>query len=125
MLDRAEEVTAGGNRPSAYGKVKIAGTKDGTITAFEVDCYGSPGVGNGSDRSMCNALPYVYPIPEQDASTRSSGSTRRRQRAMRAPGHPQSCFLTDSAVDDLAAKLGHGPAGSAAEEPAARTTPRP
>ena len=34
MLDRAEEITVGGNRPSAYGKVKIAGTKDGTITAY-------------------------------------------------------------------------------------------
>src|SRR5207248_5924939 len=27
-------------------------------------------------------------------------------RAMRAPGHPQNCFLTDQAVDDLAAQLG-------------------
>src|SRR5262249_31934431 len=32
MLDRAEEATVGGSRPSAYGKVKIAGTKDGKIT---------------------------------------------------------------------------------------------
>src|SRR5262249_37304169 len=30
-------------------------------------------------------------------------------RAMRAPGHPQNCFLTDSAVDDLAAKLNLDP----------------
>ena len=32
MLDRAEEVTVGGQRPSAYGTVNIAGTKEGNIT---------------------------------------------------------------------------------------------
>jgi xanthine dehydrogenase YagR molybdenum-binding subunit len=31
-------------------------------------------------------------------------------RAMRAPGHPQNCVLTEFAVDDLAAKLGIDPA---------------
>src|SRR5262245_28439473 len=40
MLDRAEEVTVGGNRPSAYAKVKIGGNKDGTIVAYEVTSYG-------------------------------------------------------------------------------------
>src|SRR5205814_3491449 len=30
-------------------------------------------------------------------------------RAMRAPGHPQNCVLTEFAVDDLAAKLGIDP----------------
>ena len=28
MLDRAEEVTVGGNRPSAYGTIRIAGTRE-------------------------------------------------------------------------------------------------
>jgi xanthine dehydrogenase YagR molybdenum-binding subunit len=32
-----------------------------------------------------------------------------KQRAMRAPGHPQACYLTDCAIDDLAAKLGLDP----------------
>src|SRR5216684_57858 len=45
MLDRADEITTAGNRPSAFGKVKIAGTKDGKITAYEIESYGGPGVG--------------------------------------------------------------------------------
>src|SRR5262249_55088924 len=57
MLDRAEEATAGGTRPSVYGKVKIAGTKDGKITAIDIDCWGSPGTGNGA---TVGPLPYVY-----------------------------------------------------------------
>ena len=40
-----EEIITAGIRPFAYGKAKIAGTKDGKVTAYEVDCYGSPGVG--------------------------------------------------------------------------------
>src|SRR5262245_9815886 len=59
MLDRAEEVTCGGQRPSAYGTVKIAGNKEGRLQAFEIDCYGSPGVGGGATVNF-GLLPYVY-----------------------------------------------------------------
>jgi xanthine dehydrogenase YagR molybdenum-binding subunit len=105
MLDRAEEVTVGGVRPSAYGKVKIAGMKDGTVTAFDVDTYGSPGVGGGA---TVGPLPYVYPFEKKTKHTVIRLNTQ-TQRAMRAPGHPQSCYFTDSALDDLAAKLGLDP----------------
>src|SRR4029077_7166056 len=46
MLGRAAEITAGGNRPSAFGTVTIGGTKEGKVTAFEVSTYGTPGIGN-------------------------------------------------------------------------------
>src|SRR5207244_3258335 len=48
MLDRAEEITAAGNRPSAIGRVKIAGTANGNIQAFEVDVHGTPGYAGGA-----------------------------------------------------------------------------
>jgi xanthine dehydrogenase YagR molybdenum-binding subunit len=101
MLDRAEEITVGGVRPSAYGTVKMGGTKDGKVTAYAVDCYGSPGVGNSP---TVGPLPYVYPFENKTKHTFIRLNTQ-VQRAMRAPGHPQSCFLTDCALDDLAAKL--------------------
>jgi xanthine dehydrogenase YagR molybdenum-binding subunit len=106
FLDRAEEVTTAGNRPSAYGHVKIAGDKDGKVVAYQVDSWGTPGIGNSG---TVGPLPYVYPWT----------SYRRRHtvvrlntgilRAMRAPGHPQSCLLTDCPLDDLAAKMGLDP----------------
>src|SRR5262249_52930227 len=103
MLDRASEITAGGSRPSAYGKVKIGATKDGQVTAYAVDCYGTPGVGN-SDTVTFNALPYVYPFVYKRKHTRIRTNTQ-MQRAMRAPNHPQNCTLTEFILDDLAAKL--------------------
>ncbi len=106
MLDCAEEITVAGNRPSAYAKVKIAGTKDGKITAYEVDSYGTPGVGTAG---TVGPLPYVYPIPNTKVKHTVARTNTGNQRAMRAPGHPQSCVLTDGPIDDLAAKMGLDP----------------
>ena len=109
MLDRAEEVTVGGMRPSAYGKVKIAANKEGLIQAFEVDCYGSPGVGRGATVNF-NLLPYVYVnVPNIKRKHQAVRLNLQTARAMRAPGHPQNCLLTEQAIDDLAAKLNVNP----------------
>ncbi|MBV9122590.1 MAG: xanthine dehydrogenase family protein molybdopterin-binding subunit, partial [Planctomycetes bacterium] len=102
MLDREEEVIAAGNRPSASGKVKMAGSKDGKITAYQIDSQGSPGVAN---TRTVGPLPYIYSIPNTKVSHTVIRLNAGGQRAFRAPGHPQSCFLTDCPLDDLAAKL--------------------
>src|SRR5262249_3528186 len=59
MLDRAEEATCGGMRPSIHARVRIAGNKDGQIRAYEVDCHGTPGVSRAGS-VVLNGLPYVY-----------------------------------------------------------------
>jgi xanthine dehydrogenase YagR molybdenum-binding subunit len=105
MLDRAEEVVAGGMRPSAYGKVKVAADRQGNLRAYEVDCHGSSGVGRGATVNF-QALPYVYSnIPNIRRRHRVVRLNIQTARAMRAPGHPQNCLLTEQALDDLAAKL--------------------
>src|SRR5581483_4262596 len=58
MLERDEEVTTGGTRPGAGGKVKIAG-KDGKIVAWESSTYGSPGAASGAGLNF-QLLPYIY-----------------------------------------------------------------
>ena len=109
LLDRAEEVTVGGMRPSAAGTVRIGGEKNGTIRAYEVDCYGTPGIGNGATVNF-TGLPYVYTtVPFVKRQHKFIRLNTQRVRAMRAPGHPQSCYLTDLAVDDLAARLNLNP----------------
>jgi xanthine dehydrogenase YagR molybdenum-binding subunit len=110
MLDRASEITVAGNRPSVFGTVKIAGMKDGSITAYEVNCYGTSGFRGGATVNF-GQLPYVYldAVPnikrEHNVIFTNAGGAA----AMRAPGHPQNCILTDGPVDDLAAKLGIDP----------------
>jgi xanthine dehydrogenase YagR molybdenum-binding subunit len=105
MLERDEEHTAGGNRPSAYAKVKAAVDEQGMISAFEAESWGT----GGHSRGAGFPLPYIY-----------APKTRRRRhtdvrinagdaRAMRAPGHPQGSLIMEQVVDDLADKLGIDP----------------
>jgi xanthine dehydrogenase YagR molybdenum-binding subunit len=101
MLDRAEETMAAGQRPSASAKVKIGGTKDGQITAYQIESFSSPGIAVAAGVNV----PYVYRIPNVRRKHTVVRLNASAQRAYRAPGHPQSCFLTDCPIDDLAAKL--------------------
>jgi hypothetical protein len=62
FLDRAAEQQISGHRPSAYGKIKIAGKKDGSITAWQSDTWASGGFPGGGSPP----LPYVFSnIPNQ------------------------------------------------------------
>lgn len=111
MLDRAEEITVGGQRPSAFGTVRAAATKDGRLKSYQVDCYGSPGVGNAATVNFA-LLPYVYNnLPDINIKRKHRRVRMNVQtaRAMRAPGHPQNCLLTDQILDELAASLNINP----------------
>jgi xanthine dehydrogenase YagR molybdenum-binding subunit len=69
------------------------------------EAHGTGGVGGGGRLT----LPYVYSIPNVQVAQSSVLTNFGNQRAMRAPGHPQSCTLTEAAMDDLADKLGMDP----------------
>lgn len=107
LIDRADEVVIGGSRPSAYGKVRLGAKKDGTITAIDCESWGTSGFMTGN---TVGPMPYVYNhLPNIRNKHQVIRINMAKQRAMRAPGHPQSCFLTDCALDDLAAKLNMDP----------------
>ena len=98
MLDRKEEHLATGNRPSAFAKVKAGVAADGKLTAFEARTWGTGGAGAGSDYP----LPYIYVFPNRRRSHTDVYINSGQQRAMRAPGHPQGCFVTEVLMDELA-----------------------
>ena len=69
------------------------------------DAHGTGGVGGGANVT----LPYVYSIADT-AVTQSGGADELWQSACdEGAGHPQSCALTEAAMDDLADKLGMDP----------------
>ena len=106
FLDRATEQMIAGNRPSAYGKIKIGGKKDGTITAWQSDTWATGGfTGGGSP-----PLPYIYAnIPNQRLNHTAISVNAGPQRAWRAPNNQQASYLTCSAIEDFAAKCGVDP----------------
>ncbi|QEH32732.1 Xanthine dehydrogenase molybdenum-binding subunit [Aquisphaera giovannonii] len=105
FLDREQEHLAGGNRPSASGKVRIGATKDGKIVGLIAETHGTGGGRGGSNFPF----PYVYSVPDVSRSHSEVFVNGGAARAMRAPGHPQGCAIMEAAMDDLADKLGIDP----------------
>jgi xanthine dehydrogenase YagR molybdenum-binding subunit len=106
FLDRIQEHVAGGNRPSASGTIKLGSMKDGKLVAMIAETRGTGGSGN---RGAQFPLPYVYDVPANSRIHSDVVVNAGDARAMRAPGHPQGCALMESAMDDLAEKLGIDP----------------
>lgn len=100
FLDREQEQTSGGNRPSAMGKLTLGCDKQGKLTAIVAETYGTGGR---------LPIPYVYDVPNSRINHTQIGLNIGGSRAWRAPNHPQACALTELAVDDLAEKLGIDP----------------
>ncbi|MGZ4788641.1 MAG: xanthine dehydrogenase family protein molybdopterin-binding subunit [Terriglobales bacterium] len=103
--DRRSELEVAGARPSAYAKVRVAAKKDGTITGWESNSWGTGGPGGGG----APPLPYVLDIPHQRKSHIAVATNIGPARAWRAPNHPQAAALTMCPIEDLAAKLGMDP----------------
>jgi xanthine dehydrogenase YagR molybdenum-binding subunit len=114
MLTRFDQALAVGNRPSSFQKIKLGAAADGTLRAFEMDNYGTAGIGAGAASEGGGGgadlpAPYLYKVPnirvKQTAVAVNAGSAR----AFRAPGNPPASFGMESAMDDLAVKLGMDP----------------
>jgi xanthine dehydrogenase YagR molybdenum-binding subunit len=101
MLDRKEEHLASGNRPSSAAKIRAGVAADGTLTAFDAESWGTGGAGVGAGFP----LPYIYVFPNRRRRHRDVYTNAGPARAMRAPGHPQGCFTTETLMDELADRV--------------------
>ena len=107
FLDRKEEQTAGGNRPSSIQTIKAGATKDGKLKALHLIVYGTGGTNGGTGTSGPAKNIYECPnlkVEEYDVFTNAGPSA-----AFRAPGHPQGAFALEAMMDALAQKLGMDP----------------
>ncbi len=104
FLERSTELMIGGNRPSVFGKIKVAAKKDGSITAWQSETWASGGMAGGGLNA--DLFPYVFRKVENRRINHTAVSLNTGgARAWRAPNHPQISYLTCSAFEDLAAKL--------------------
>jgi xanthine dehydrogenase YagR molybdenum-binding subunit len=105
MLTRFDNSLAVGNRPSSFQKIKIGALADGTLHAFEMENYGTSGISGGANIPA----PYIYAVPNTRVKQSAVRVNAGPARAFRAPSHPQASYGMESAMDDLAAKLGVDP----------------
>jgi xanthine dehydrogenase YagR molybdenum-binding subunit len=101
FLDRDAELFVAGVRPSHFARIKVGAKKDGTLVAWESQSWSTGGPGGGG----MAPIPYVINIPNQRKQHSAIATNTGPARAWRAPNHPQACWLTFAALDDLAAKL--------------------
>ena len=106
MLERDQELMAAGARPSMYARVKVGAKKDGTLTGWTSESWGT---GGPDAQGGAPNIPYVVHIPDRRARHTAVLTNIGPARAWRAPNHPQMCLITMSALDDLAAKLAMDP----------------
>lgn len=108
MLDRHEEHLCTGNAPSAEMTVRLGAKKDGTLTAIHHRSFGSagiaPGAGTGGPSGALYANTPNCRIELNDVFTNAGPAA-----PLRAPGHSQGAFALESAMDELAEKLGMDP----------------
>jgi xanthine dehydrogenase YagR molybdenum-binding subunit len=105
MLDRDQELKLGGSRPSGYIKVRLGADKDGVVQVWDSTHWGSAGASNPGGVSQA-VIPYVFTPPNYRRLATSLKTNHAQARAWRAPNHPQGCAITQTAYDDLAAKMG-------------------
>jgi xanthine dehydrogenase YagR molybdenum-binding subunit len=104
MLPRDIELKVAGNRPSGFIEVRIGADKDGVVTVWDSKHWGTGGPSGGGVTPQ--QIPYVFTPPNHRSRQFSIQSNTAPQRAWRAPNHPQACAMSQTAYDDIAAKLG-------------------
>lgn len=106
-LSRKDEHLAGGNRPLNRMQVRVAGTREGTLTAVEVVNHGSAGAGFGAGAT--GPFFSIYDCANIRAVDHDVLMHTGPACAFRAPGHPQGAFALEVAIDMLCERLGQDP----------------
>jgi xanthine dehydrogenase YagR molybdenum-binding subunit len=108
MLDRREEHLCTGNAPSALMTVRLGAARDGSLTALHYRSFGSAGIADGAGTTGPAGAIYAscpnVKLEDHDVFTNAGPAA-----PLRAPGHPQGAFALESAMDELADRLGMDP----------------
>ncbi len=104
MLDRDLELKNAGSRPSGFAEVKIGADSEGVITVWDSHHWSTGGF-QGQPVSQ-DVMPYVIVPPNFRRRVTSVKTNAAPARAWRAPNHPQGSAMSQTAIDDIAAKLG-------------------
>jgi xanthine dehydrogenase YagR molybdenum-binding subunit len=108
MLDRPAENLAVGNRNATEQHVRLGAKRDGTLTAIDARIrfeQGAYSVG-GEDSDVIGTYLTLYKCANVRAEQRPLATNVGPAVAFRAPGYAEGNFALESAIDELAERLG-------------------
>jgi xanthine dehydrogenase YagR molybdenum-binding subunit len=107
MLDREAENLAVGNRPLTRQRVQLGAKRDGMLTAIWVDIDQARGayLTGGEASNVSGMYQTLYKCPNVHTEETGVYINAGPAVAFRAPGHVESAFALEQAMDELARKL--------------------
>jgi xanthine dehydrogenase YagR molybdenum-binding subunit len=111
MLDRTEENLSSGSRNATRQHVRLGARRDGTLTAIDARIEFQSGayqVG-GEDSDLTGTYMTLYRCENVRAEQTSMKINAGASVAFRGPGYVEANFALESAMDELARKLGADP----------------
>src|SRR5206468_3002339 len=122
VLTRHEENLAAGNRSATLQKIKIA-AKDGRITAIDHTSWSNAGQGRwvANPTGPTNTL---YDFANLTTKSYRVVTNAGSLSAFRAPGYVEGTFALESAIDELAERVGVDPLTLRRRHAASQTDPR-
>ena len=110
---REETMNTGSKKHPFLMKYKTGATKDGKLTAIEVDIIGDAGGYAANSKGLLLGALVVsggpYEIPNARGRARAVKTNNPFTEAMRGVGANQVCFAYEAQMDELAARLGMNP----------------
>ena len=110
-LDRRAEALAVGNRNPTRQDLRLGAASDGTLLAIDVRVRRTPGAYSppGESSNIAGMYKHLYACENVRTRQETVYTHHGPAVAFRAPGYVESCFALETAMDELAEKLGMDP----------------
>jgi len=109
-LSRSEEFLVGRPAPASRTDVRLGARRDGTLTALEVAMVWDNGAASGWHSAVsATLLGQAYRLPNFAFKALEVSTHKTPVEAYRGPGGTQAYFALESALDELAGRLGMDP----------------
>lgn len=107
VLDRAEELTVGGYRPSARMQVALVHDTAGSLRALRLEAEADAGIAIGS--TIAGLYRLMYPARAKELVDWDVTTNMPPGAPFRGPGGPLACWAVEQAVDEAAEQVGTDP----------------
>lgn len=109
VLERPEEMTVGGYRPSAYVDLTLGATPTGELATLTAHAYANSGVAINTTVASLMHLVYRRRAGKRDLVDLDVVTNSAPGKPFRGPSGPVTCWSLEQAIDQMAHHLGRDP----------------